>query len=59
MVSTIVKKLAKELEGKVLGVKGFEVVTEKNWNKALREHLKRYYKKKKIVRIEKKKKFAW
>ena len=27
-------------------------VTEREWNKALREHLERYYKKKKIAKIE-------
>ena len=28
-------------------------ITEREWNKALREHLKRYYKKKKVVEMEK------
>ena len=30
-----------------------KTITEREWNKALREHLEKYYKKKKVVEIEK------
>ena len=48
------KKIGKALEHKYFeeGKLVKKIITERDWNKVLREHLKKYYKKKKVVRIE-------